>query len=60
MGLFDRVFVTVSYPTDGAPGRVRTADARSFNPTLYQLSYRGISTRRIKKRLRELNPLHIV
>ena len=33
---FDRVFVTVSYPTDGASGRGRTADARSFNPTLYQ------------------------
>ena len=30
---------------NGASGRSRTNDTRIFNPLLYQLSYRGISSR---------------
>ena len=32
-------------PANGASGRSRTNDTRIFNPLLYQLSYRGISSR---------------
>ena len=32
-------------PHNGASGRNRTNDTRIFSPLLYQLSYRGISSR---------------
>lgn len=38
----DRVFVTVSYPTDGGWGRNRIDATRIFNPLLYLLSYPAI------------------
>ena len=33
--------------SNGARGRIRTADTRIFNPLLYQLSYPGILKRRL-------------
>ena len=38
-----RIFV--SFTKNGASGRNRTNDTRIFSPLLYQLSYRGISSR---------------
>ena len=35
----------MSYARNGASGRDRTGDTRIFSPLLYQLSYRGISSR---------------
>ena len=35
----------VAQPQRGAQGRNRTSDTRIFSPLLYQLSYRGISSR---------------
>ena len=36
-------FSQTSLPFHGGAGRNRTADTRSFNPLLYQLSYRAIT-----------------
>ena len=60
-GLFWRCFGNSVPPSlDGAPGRGRTSYTEIFSLLLYQLSYRGVFTRLIKKRLLDLNQLHIV
>ena len=44
-------FSHFAIPPDNGAGRNRTADTWSFNPLLYQLSYRAI-----KRSMRDLNP----
>ena len=48
-----RAFQASKYgPCSGAPGRIRTCDARLRSPALYPLSYEGVPQEHVQLRMR--------